>query len=49
MDRRYVTSTSASASATGGINSVSVSRLQAAGGKEKYGERRNPTILRKSM
>ena len=47
MDRRYVTSTSASA--TGGINSVSVSRLQAAGGKEKYGERRNPTILRKSM
>ena len=36
------------ASATSGMNSVSVSRLQAAGGKEKYGERRNPTILRKS-
>ena len=45
VDRRYVTP---AASNTSGINSVSVSRLQAAGGKEKYGERRNPTILRKS-
>ena len=32
----------------GGMNTVSMSRLQAAAGKEKYGERRNPTILRKS-
>ncbi len=30
------------------MSTVGVSRLQAAGGKEKYGERRNPTILRKS-
>lgn len=30
------------------INTVTMSRLQAAAGKEKYGERRNPTILRKS-
>lgn len=47
VDRRYV-NPAAAASNTSGINSVSVSRLQAAGGKEKYGERRNPTILRKS-
>lgn len=46
VDRHYVAVSSGAAS--GGINSVSVSRLQAAGGKEKYGERRNPTILRKS-
>ena len=31
-----------------GMTTVSISRLQAAGSKEKYGERRNPTILRKS-
>ena len=30
------------------VNTVTMSRLQAAAGKEKYGERRNPTILRKS-
>ena len=47
VDRRYVTAAAASNNPSG-INSVSVSRLQAAGGKEKYGERRNPTILRKS-
>jgi len=48
VDRRYV-NPAAAASNTSGINSVSVSRLQAAGGKEKYGERRNPTILRKKL
>lgn len=31
-----------------GMNTVTMSRLQVAAGKEKYGERRNPTILRKS-
>ena len=31
-----------------GMTTVSISRLQAAGSKEKFGERRNPTILRKS-
>lgn len=48
VDRRYV-AVASSAAASAAINNVSVSRLQAAGGKEKYGERRNPTILRKSM
>lgn len=38
----------ASQAAITGITTVSISRLQAAGSKEKYGERRNPTILRKS-
>ena len=38
----------ASQAGPAGINTVSISRLQAAAAKEKYGERRNPTILRKS-
>lgn len=39
-----------SSQATSGvINTVSMSRLQVAAGKEKYGERRNPTILRKKL
>jgi len=39
----------ASQAAITGITTVSISRLQAAGSKEKYGERRNPTILRKKL